>query len=227
MGESSGLLHSNLLLKARVVWGAVRWIRAFWALSCWILKTSSDEGCVTSLGSLSHCLTFSGEMFSFASMLKPLCSNWHLFSHSPLWHACLCLMSSLLATLEPLKASVLGAEQSQLLVAFCRGVPHCLDSSALSKLHFIQGSLHWGCRKLQIISELMLRRGNNPFPWSLFGLMFLLPARLPAPLLPGWRVGSLPARTPAPPQRAVPQPCKPLPCWEFWILLQKENISRE
>lgn len=98
-------------------------------------------------GSLSQCLTFSGEMFSLASTLRLLCFNLHLFSHSSLCQACLFLMGSCWKLWNPSKPSPPGAEQSLLELAFCRGVPHCPDTASLGKLHFIQGSLHWGVQK--------------------------------------------------------------------------------
>lgn len=125
-------------------WGPARCIRA---IHCWILKTSSDEGCVTSLGSLSHCLTFSqGRCFSLVSRLNCLCFNLHLFSHSPTiphcdkpasswWAPCWHLwspQSHLLSGLSKAHSCWLSAEVFH---------PHCPDSSVLSKLHFIQSGI--------------------------------------------------------------------------------------
>lgn len=47
----------------RIVWGPVRWIRAIWAIPSWILKASSDGGCVPSLAACPNAWLSQGKCF--------------------------------------------------------------------------------------------------------------------------------------------------------------------
>lgn len=177
-GRDSGHLHSNLLLKAGIAWGPVSCVRAIWAGPCWILKTSSDEGCVTSLGSLS-------QSFHFHPGWSP-CVLICTCSHCPLWQACLFLMGSLLATLQPSEPAPLGLSRACWSWLSAEMFPMSRHSCSE---HFFSKLCALGVQKTVDDVQQVLRKGENPFPWLLVGLTCLLPARLPAALWPGWTAG--------------------------------------